>query len=200
MERKEVYLRCRAPFGTWRPFSSGMISSCSAVMPPSAAKGLILGLTGEAGGWDAVEGGEVAVGRVREGTLNWTLQQLMVHASDNGFIKKRSGDHGQKSWVRPAWRPFLAGVDFVIGLRAAAPFVARLATALESAPVPWAGDTCFLWEELTLAEVPPPTFWAVPVPGGEGVAFPLDVRVDRTDQSASVRRLFRFSHEPAFLP
>jgi CRISPR-associated protein Cas5t len=195
MDRAGFFLRLRAGFGVWRYYTGGDFQQTAPVLPPSAACGLLCVLADAP--WESLNVARVAVGRLREAEPQRVLQHTLVHPTKSVDAAGYGAAHGEKFWTRPARRPFLSGIDVVVGIQAPAETAECLCAALADGPILWAGDTCFGFERVEVVGEVGHAEWAAPVPGGSGPAFPLDVRVDRADATKSVRRLFRWSPDLA---
>lgn len=182
-----LWLRIRAPFAAFRWQKTGVHRATSPVMPPSAARGLVLNLahidihgdTGIAGG---VHGTSpllcIAVGQARSPGIAVLYQQL--HAG-------------------PVRREILIDLDCVIGVRS--PDAALLDRAVRGlhgqldAPrygLPFAGDNSLLIDRIDVLGTPCEACWYARVtpenaPPG---SCRLTVAVDRDDGSKSTSDLF----------
>jgi len=217
-----LWLRIRAPFAAFRGFQAGVYRSTSPMMPPSAAFGLVLNLAGiemrdlKPGVTTLIRSDlpclRLAIGTVPETesevcTLYQQLHSYPVGNSGKADLKPRT--HGAKYWITPVRRELLVGLDMVLGVQADSELLERAKQGLKGQltqtryGLPFAGDNSFLFDQIDVLDVPPPTLWYVqmqpddrPMQG----SYRLTVGIDRADNSKTTSCLYAPIEAPSSEP
>lgn len=211
------WLQVQAPFAAFRGFQAGVYRSTSAVMPPSAAYGLVLNLAGiemRALANEAISGVTTGIRddipplRIAIGTLNQPerasiYQQL--HGYRVGTDEKTKAmaalTKGAKYQIVPVRRELLVDYRGIIGVqtddKTLSKKVEKGLLGQIGAPrygLPFAGDNNYLFDRIHLINEPPAnTVWYIRFEPEEAIRkgiCRLTVGINRTDNSKTVGYLF----------
>jgi CRISPR-associated protein Cas5t len=168
------WLRIQAPFAAFRGFQAGVYRSTSAVMPPSAAYGLVLNLAGieMRGASDKaitlirpdVPRLRIAVGMVKASERNSLYQQLHGYrvGTDEKTKTMAALTKGAKYQIVPVRREVLVDYEGVIGVQTSDEDLREqvergLRGTIEKARygLPFAGDNNYLFDKIELANERP---------------------------------------------
>lgn len=212
-----LWLRLRAPFAAFRPFTAGWYRPTAGFLTPSAAYGLALNLAGVETRRDdglsamtvtafGLPPARVAVGSDPGRPLPavQTLFQQLHNYPVGASGKDRKGDaRGNKYNITPVRREFLSDVHAVLALDFDRnPEVEdQIRTGLAGGPppsgrrygLPFLGDNAFLLDRIEVCDGPAPAHWYCRLVDEEG-AVPNSTRltywVDRQDMSKTLSALY----------
>lgn len=216
-----LWLRICAPFAAFRGFQAGVYRTTMPVMPPSAALGLVLNLTGIE--MRASTPGQTTLIRtdlpnlcLAIGTVAGTdseicslYQQLHSYPVGNSGKELATRTHGAKYWIAPVRRELLVGLDMLLGIQADDELFKRIRQGLRGEldvpryGLPFAGDNNFLFDKIDIVDEPPSTHWYVQMHPNDSPrkgSCRLTVSIDRADNSKTTSILYAPQEEPSIYP
>ena len=212
----DLLIRVVAPFAAYRDVHAPLRSY--PIMTHTAAWGLLLGIAGieTRAALDTpvtltrkdAPCLEIAIGQVREGSIQSVYQQLHAYevsrsSAETGLARFREGCKGAKYRITPKRRDVLVGLDCVLGVRASPVLVGAIkAGILGEVPhygVPFAGDNNFFLERLEVTE-PVPARWCVATSQPNRGLLRLPVWNDRGDSRRNRYQTFLFSDPNQSIP
>lgn len=207
-----IFLYLEAPFGAFRPFTSGTYRPTAGFITPSAAYGLLLNIAGiEMRNDDGASLMTITAGGLPRLTLSlaaldWPglarhslLQQLHNYPVGASGKEHAPGAMGSKYNIAPVRRELLSDIRAYIGVDADPELEKQIIAGLKGEAVrryglPFLGDNNFLIDRLDLVERPDPAHWFERVgESEEGIrqgVMRLTITIDRADLSRSRSGLF----------
>lgn len=206
-----LYLRVKAPFAAFRPFTAGSYRPTAPFVAPSAAYGILMNIAGIETRWDdgkepmtltaaGIPTLEVAIGAVSFPERQTIYQQLHNYPVGSTGKQRIENSMGNKYNIQPIRREFLSGIDACIGVKGGDATEHKIREGLKGANsalrygVLFLGDNSYLVD--VVREVPEPVeaYWYVRLPrdasGPKDRLCRLTVKIDRADMSCTKTLLF----------
>ena len=211
-----IVLLIRGPFARFQPLSAGTYRATMRFMPHSAAYGLVLHLAGIESrledprfsgnpGSAGPSSGEVSGrgGRALPGRAGWLPADPQLPRRDHAGKDHAADCFGQKYNVQFVKREYLTDLNAAIAVEAGEELIDRIregvlggtSRAGDNRGVVFLGDRDFEASHISVSDKVPASYWYEPVSRDQRIgdvrhSTYLTVRIDRSDSSKTISKLF----------